>query len=165
MVSVHGQTTGSRVPAILDLIGNTPMVEISRIDSGPCRLFVKLENQNPTGSIKDRMALAMVEAAERDGRLKSGGTIVEATAGNTGLGLALVAAAKGYRLVLVIPDKMSREKIFHLKAMGAEVVMTRSDVGKGHPDYYQDKAERIARETPGAFYVNQFANAANPLAH
>src|SRR5262249_19622150 len=102
---------------------------------------------------------------ERDGRLAPGGVLVEATAGNTGLGLGLVAARKGYRLILVIPDKMSREKIFHLKALGAEVVMTRSDVGYGHPEYYQDKAARIAHETPGAWYVNQFANPANPLAH
>jgi cystathionine beta-synthase len=165
MTSVHDQTSASRVPAILGLIGNTPMVEITRVDSGPCRLFVKLENQNPTGSIKDRMALAMVEAAERDGKLPAGGTIVEATAGNTGLGLALVAAAKGYRLILVIPDKMSQEKILHLRALGARAVITRSDVTKGHPEYYQDLAERIAAETPGAFYVNQFKNPANPLAH
>src|SRR6201987_3745625 len=165
MASVHNQTARPRVPAILGLIGNTPMVEITRIDSGPCRLFEKLENQNPTGSIKDRMALAMVEAAERDGNLPAGGTIVEATAGNTGLGLALVAAAKGYRLILVIPDKMSQEKILHLRALGARTVITRSDVTKGHPEYYQDMAERIAAETPGAFYVNQFANPANPLAH
>jgi len=107
----------------------------------------------------------MIEAAERDGKVSPGGLLVEATAGNTGLGLALVAALKGYRLKIVMPDKMSQEKIFHLKAMGAEVVLTRSDVTRGHPDYYQDKAERIARETPGAFYVNQFANPANPLAH
>lgn len=153
------------VPNVLDLIGNTPMVPVTSIDTGPCRLFLKLESQNPGGSIKDRIALSMIEAAERDGRLRPGGTLVEATAGNTGLGLALVAARKGYRLVLVIPDKMSREKIFHLRALGAEVVMTRSDVGKGHPDYYQDKAERIAAETPGAVYVNQFENPANPLAH
>ena len=165
MASVLDQTARPRVPAILGLIGNTPMVEISRIDSGPCRLFVKLENQNPTGSIKDRMALAMVEAAERDGNLPAGGTIVEATAGNTGLGLALVAAAKGYRLILVIPDKMSQEKILHLRALGARTVITRSDVIKGHPEYYQDMAERIAAETPGAFYINQFKNPANPLAH
>ena len=91
--------------------------------------------------------------------------MIEATAGNTGLGLALVAAQKGYRLMLVIPDKMSQEKIFHLRAMGAEVVMTRSDVSKGHPEYYQDMAERLARETPGAYYVNQFGNPANPQAH
>ncbi len=150
---------------ILALIGNTPLVEVTRFDTGPCRLFLKLESQNPGGSIKDRIGLSMIDAAEREGKLKPGGTLVEATAGNTGLGLALVAARKGYRLILVIPDKMSQEKVFHLKAFGAEVVMTRSDVGKGHPDYYQDLAERIARETPGAFYVNQFGNAANPLAH
>ncbi len=150
---------------VLDLIGNTPIVELRQIDTGPCRLFVKLENQNPGGSIKDRIGLSMIEAAERDGRLKPGGTIVEATAGNTGIGLALVAAQKGYRLIIVIPDKMSQEKIFNLKAMGAEVVLTRSDVGKGHPDYYQDKAAAIAERLPGAFHVNQFANPANPLAH
>jgi cystathionine beta-synthase len=151
--------------SVLDLIGNTPVVELDQIDTGRCRLFVKLENQNPGGSIKDRIGLSMIEAAERDGRLKPGGTIVEATAGNTGLGLALVAAQKGYRLIIVIPDKMSQEKIFNLKAMGAEIVLTRSDVGKGHPDYYQDKAAAIAESIPGAFHVNQFANPANPLAH
>jgi cystathionine beta-synthase len=149
----------------LEMIGNTPMIEVTRIDTGKCRLFLKLENQNPGGSIKDRMALSMIEAAERDGSLHPGGTVVEATAGNTGLGLALVSAIKGYRLVLVIPDKMAQEKIFHLRAMGAEVQITRSDVGKGHPEYYQDMAERLARETPGAIYINQFGNPANPLAH
>jgi cystathionine beta-synthase len=149
---------------VLELIGNTPLVEVKRLDAGACRLFLKLENQNPGGSIKDRVALAMVEAAEREGKLKSDSLIVEATAGNTGLGLALVAAQKGYRLLIVVPDKMSQEKIFHLKAMGAEVVLTRSDVGKGHPEYYQDLAARLAAEK-GAFYVNQFANAANPRAH
>src|SRR5258708_5491204 len=148
---------------VLELIGNTPMIEVRRFDTGPCRLFLKLENQNPGGSIKDRIALSMIEAAERDGRLRPGGTLIEATAGNTGLGLALVAAQKGYRLILVIPDKMSQEKGFHLKALGADVRITRSDVGKGHPDYYQDMAERLAHET-GALYVNQFANPANPLA-
>ena len=150
---------------ILDLIGGTPLVEVRRLDTGPCRLFLKLENQNPGGSIKDRVALAMIEAAEREGRISKGGLLVEATAGNTGLGLALVAAQKGYRLLIVVPDKMSQEKIFHLKAMGAEVVLTRSDVTKGHPEYYQDMAARLAGETPGAFYVNQFANPANPRAH
>src|ERR1700729_1458422 len=150
---------------ILKLIGNTPLVEIKHFDTGPCRLFVKLESQNPGGSIKDRMALSMVEAAEKDGRLKPGGTVIEATAGNTGLGLSLVAAQKGYRLLLVIPDKMSQEKIFHLKAMGAEVMMTRSDVSKGHPEYYRDVAERLARETPASYFVNQFGNPANAQAH
>jgi cystathionine beta-synthase len=153
------------LPDVLSLIGNTPMVTTSGFDTGPCQLFLKLENQNPSGSIKDRVGLYMIEAAERDGRIKPGATLIEATAGNTGLGLALVAARKGYRLLLVIPDKMSQEKIFHLKAMGAEVVMTRSDVVKGHPDYYQDRAAKIARETPGAYYINQFTNPANPQAH
>jgi len=151
--------------SVLDLIGNTPLIEVTRIDRGPCRLFLKLESANPSGSIKDRPARTMIEAAEREGRLKPGGTIVEATAGNTGLGLALVGARKGYRTVLVVPDKMAREKVLHAKAMGAEVVITRSDVGKGHPDYYQDLAEAIARRTPGAFFINQFANPANPKSH
>jgi cystathionine beta-synthase len=153
------------LPDVLALIGNTPMVATSGFDTGPCQLFLKLETQNPSGSIKDRVGLYMIEAAEREGRIKPGATLIEATAGNTGLGLALVAARKGYRLLLVIPDKMSQEKIFHLKAMGAEVVMTRSDVVKGHPDYYQDRAAQIARETPGAYYINQFTNPANPKAH
>ena len=151
--------------SVLDSIGNTPMVEVRRLDAGPCRLFLKLESQNPGGSIKDRIAVSMIEAAEREKKISTGSLIVEATAGNTGLGLALVAAQKGYRVRIVVPDKMSQEKIFHLRALGAEVVMTRSDVSKGHPDYYQDKAARIAAETPGAFYVNQFGNPANPRAH
>ena len=151
--------------SILDLIGETPLVEVTRIECGPCRLFLKLESANPSGSLKDRPARTMIEAAEADGRLAPGGTIVEATAGNTGLGLALVGGRKGYRTLLVVPDKMAREKVLHAKAMGAEVVITRSDVGKGHPDYFQDLAEAIARRTPGAFYVNQFANPANPRAH
>jgi cystathionine beta-synthase len=148
--------------SVLALIGNTPMVEARRLDTGPCRLFLKLESQNPGGSIKDRIAVSMIEAAEKAG-LKKNSLLVEATAGNTGLGLALVAAQKGYRVLIVVPDKMSQEKIFHLRALGAEVVMTRSDVGKGHPDYYQDLAQKIASES-GGFYVNQFGNPANPLA-
>ena len=152
-------------PAVFSLIGNTPLIEVTRIDTGPCQLFLKLESQNPCGSIKDRIGLAMIEAAEGDGRLKPGGVVVEATAGNTGLGLALVARVKGYRVVLVVPDKMSTEKILHLKALGAEVHLTRSDVGKGHPEYYQDYAARLARELPGAFFADQFNNPANPLAH
>ena len=148
----------------LELIGNTPMVELTHFDTGPCRLFAKLESQNPGGSIKDRIGLSMIEAAERDGSLKPGGTIIEATAGNTGLGLAQVGTLKGYRIVLIVPDKMAREKIQHLRALGVDVRITRSDVGKGHPEYYQDMAARIAKEL-GAFYVNQFANPANPEAH
>src|SRR5919107_557570 len=152
-------------PGVLGLIGDTPVVEITRFDTGPCRLFVKLESQNPGGSIKDRIALSMIETAERDGRLKPGATIIEATAGNTGLGLALVAARKGYKLILVVPDKMAREKILNLRALGADVRITRSDVGKGHPEYYQDMAQTIAQGIPGALYANQFENPANPHAH
>src|SRR5262252_3503527 len=107
----------------------------------------------------------MIEAAEAEGKLEPGGTVIEATAGNTGLGLALVAGAKGYRVLLVIPDKMSQEKISHVRALGAEVRITRSDVTRGHPEYYQDVAFRLAEEIPGGFYVNQFGNPANPLAH
>jgi cystathionine beta-synthase len=157
--------TNETRPAVLDLIGNTPLVQVTRLDTGTCTLFLKLESQNPGGSIKDRVGLAMIDAAERDGRLQAGGTVVEATAGNTGLGLALVARAKGYRVVLVVPDKMSTEKVLHLKALGAEVHTTRSDVGKGHPDYYQDFAARLAGEIPGAFFADQFNNPDNPLAH
>jgi cystathionine beta-synthase len=155
-----------RPPAsVLDLIGNTPLLQLNSFDTGPCTLLIKLESQNPGGSIKDRIGRSMIEAAEREGRLGPSSMLVEATSGNTGLGLALVAAMKGYRLTLVIPDKMSQEKLLHLRALGANIVMTRSDVGKGHPQYYQDLAERIARDTPGAYYVNQFNNPANPLAH
>ena len=151
--------------SVLELIGNTPIIQAQRLDTGSCELFFKLECNNPGGSIKDRIGLSMIDAAERDGRIKPGDTLVEGTAGNTGIGLALVAQQKGYRLILVVPDKMSREKIFNLKAMGAEVILTRSDVAKGHPDYYQDLAARIASETPGAYFINQFGNPDNPLAH
>ena len=151
--------------SLLDLIGKTPMVEVTKMDTGPCRLFLKLEAQNPGGSIKDRIAVSMIAAAEAEGFLKPGGTIVEATAGNTGLALTLVGQAKGYKVLLVIPDKMSKEKIQHLRAMGADVRLTRSDVPHGHPEYYTDMAERLAQQIPGGFYVNQFANDANSLAH
>jgi cystathionine beta-synthase len=150
---------------ILELIGETPVVRINHLDTGPCELFIKLESQNPGGSIKDRIGLKMIEDAEAAGRIRPGSTLVEGTAGNTGLGLALVAAQKGYRLILVIPDKMSREKISNLKAMGAEVVLTRSDVAKGHPEYYQDLAKRLASEMDDAYFINQFGNPANPRAH
>jgi cystathionine beta-synthase len=151
--------------SVLELIGRTPVVKARRLDTGPCELYFKLESQNPGGSIKDRIGLSMIEAAEQAGKIRPGDTLVEGTAGNTGIGLALVAQQKGYKLILVVPDKMSREKIFNLKAMGAQVVLTRSDVAKGHPDYYQDMAERIARETPGAYFINQFGNPDNPAAH
>ena len=151
--------------SVTELIGQTPVLQLHKLDTGPCSLFLKLENQNPGGSIKDRVALSMIDEAQKQGLLLPGGTIVEATAGNTGLGLALIAAQCGYKLILVVPDKMSREKIFHLRALGAQVVLTRSDVGKGHPAYYQDYAQRLAKALPGAFYIDQFNNAANPLAH
>ncbi len=150
---------------VLELIGRTPMVKAQHLDTGPCELFLKLECMNPGGSIKDRIGLAMIEGAERAGKIRPGDTLVEGTAGNTGIALALVAQQKGYRLILVVPDKMSREKIFNLKAMGAEVVLTRSDVGRGHPEFYIDYAERIARETPNAYFINQFANPDNAAAH
>jgi cystathionine beta-synthase len=149
---------------VLEMVGQTPMLELKNMDTGLCRLFLKLEFMNPGGSIKDRIGITMIEEAEKRGDLKSGGTIIEATAGNTGLGLALVAAQKGYRLVLVIPDKMSQEKIFNLRAMGAEVVLTRSDVARGHPEYYQDMAKRMAKEM-NAYFINQFGNSDNVKAH
>jgi cystathionine beta-synthase len=149
---------------LVELIGKTPLVRVTCFDTAGSELWLKLESHNPGGSIKDRIGLSMITAAENDGRLKPGGHIVEATAGNTGLGLALVSALRGYKLTLVVPDKMSQEKVTHLRALGADVIWTRSDVGKGHPAYYQDMAQRIASET-GAFYVNQFENPANPLAH
>ncbi len=149
---------------ILEMVGETPMLEVTSIDTGPCRLFLKMELLNPGGSIKDRIGISMIEQAEKRGDIKPGDTLVEATAGNTGLGLALVAARKGYPLILVLPDKMSQEKIFNLRAMGAEVVLTRSDVGRGHPEYYQDLGRKIA-EDKGAYFINQFGNPDNPLAH
>ena len=133
--------------SLLEMVGNTPLLEIKNIDVGLCRLFVKMESQNPGGSIKDRVAMSIIEQAERDGLLKDGGTIVEATAGNTGLGLALIGVLKGYRVILVIPDKMSQEKILHLKALGTEIIFTRSDVSIEHPEYYHNIAERIVKET------------------
>jgi cystathionine beta-synthase len=151
--------------SVLEIIGNTPVLEVKAFDLGLCRLFLKLESQNPAGSIKDRIGLSMIEVAEKEGKIKPGDTLIEATAGNTGLGLALAASQKGYRLILVIPDKMSSEKVLHLKALGSEIRMTRSDVEKGHPEYYQDYAERLSREIPNSYFINQFENPANPLAH
>ncbi|HOF45253.1 MAG TPA: cysteine synthase family protein [Bacteroidales bacterium] len=150
---------------VLEQIGNTPLVKVNKLESGLCDLWLKLEYHNPGGSIKDRVALSMIEQAEKKGLLKPGDTIIEATAGNTGLGLALVAIFKGYKLVLVLPDRMSPDKIIHLKAMGVEVILTRSDVGKAHPDYYQNVARQIADNKTNYFHINQFANPDNPLAH
>jgi len=149
---------------ILDLIGNTPIVKVNNFDTGPCELYLKLENMNPGGSIKDRIALKMIETAEKTGNLKPGDTIVEATAGNTGVALAQVAIIKGYKLLFVVPDKMSIEKIDLLRAYGAEIKLTRSDVSKGHPEYYQDLARSLAK-SDGTYYIDQFSNPANPAAH
>jgi cystathionine beta-synthase len=160
--------TPSRPPprSILDLIGNTPLLPLRRVGSElPYRLWAKLEFLNPGGSVKDRIGPEMIDAAERDGRLKPGGTIVEGTSGNTGVGLALVAAVRGYQMVFVIPDKMSSEKIRLLKAYGARVIVTPSGVPPDHPMSHYSVAARLARETPGAFYPNQYTNAANPDAH
>ena len=151
--------------SVLELIGKTPLVELTDFDIGRCRLFVKLENQNPGGSIKDRMAVSMIRAAESSGQLKPGGVIVEATAGNTGLGLALVASATNYKLIVVIPDKMSTARIQHLHGMGADVRITRTDVDKNHPQNYVNLARSIAEKTPNSWFVDQFSNPANPLAH
>ncbi len=139
-------------------------MEVSGFDLGPCRLFLKLELMNPGGSIKDRVAVGLIEAAETRGDISPPRLLVEATAGNTGIGLALVALRKGYPLLLVVPDKMSGEKVSQLRAMGVEILVTRSDVSRGHPEYYQDLAERLARER-GGYYINQFGNPDNPRIH
>src|SRR5881628_3744276 len=146
----------------LDLIGNTPMVELTGFETGSCRLFVKLESQNPGGSIKDRIGKSMIEAAEKDGRLKPGGTIVEATSGNTGIGLAMVGAAKGYKVVLTMPEEYSVERITLLHAYGAEVVLTPRDQAMQGAI---DKAEELVRQNPDYFMPQQFKNAANPEIH
>lgn len=152
------------VNSVLDMIGNTPLIKTTHLDTGKCELFVKVELANPGGSIKDRSALFMVEEAEARGLISPGDTLIEATAGNTGIGLALVAGQKGYRLKIVLPDKMSEEKVSCLRAMGAEVIITRSDVTRGHPEYYQDLARSMSKES-GGFYINQFENPANVRAH
>ena len=149
---------------ILEMVGETPMVKFQKMDTGKCQLFGKLESQNPGASIKDRIAITMIETAEKEGWIKPGDTLIEATAGNTGLGLAMVAAQKGYKLKIVMPDKMSMEKEYNLRAFGAEVMRTRSDVGKGHPEYYQDVAKRLSEEN-GWYFINQFSNPANIAAH
>ncbi len=151
---------------IVETIGNTPLVRLPRIGKGlRCLFLAKLEMFNPGGSVKDRIGQAMIEEAERSGRLRPGGTIIEPTSGNTGLGLAMVAAIKGYRTVFTIPDKMSREKIDLLKALGARVVVTPTAVPPEHPDSYYQVAERLHQETPNSILPNQYANPMNPEAH
>src|SRR5438093_4216543 len=153
-------------PTIIDLVGNTPIVRLDRISQDvPGTILAKLEFMNPGGSNKDRIGLAMIEAAERDGRLRPGGTIVEPTSGNTGVGLAIAAARKGYRCIFVMPDKMSQEKISTLRAYGAEVVITPTAVDPDSPESYYSVSSRIAEEIPGGFKPDQYANMANPQAH
>ena len=152
--------------SILDTIGDTPLVKLSRIAAGVRpRLVAKLEAFNPGGSIKDRVAVALIEAAERDGKLRPGGTIVEPTSGNTGTGLAIAARLKGYRVIAVMPDKMSKEKIDLLRAYGADVVVAPTDVPPDSPQSYYRVADRLTEEIPGAFQPNQYFNQANPRAH
>lgn len=156
----------ARYNNILEAIGHTPLVKLNNV-AGDVRaeIYVKVEALNPGGSVKDRIALYMIEAAEKEGKLKPGGTIIEATAGNTGVGLALVAAIKGYRTVFVMPDKMSQDKVNLLRAYGAEVVITPTSVAPDSPESYNGVADRLAKEIPGAFRPNQFENPNNPLAH
>ncbi len=152
--------------SILDLVGHTPLVRLNRIiDPGMATIYAKLEQLNPTGSVKDRIAVNMIRRAEEAGLIRPGATLVESTSGNTGLGLAMVAAVRGYRCVCTMPDKMSKEKIDMLKAYGAEVVVTRTDLPHDHPDSYVEVAKRIARETPAGFYTDQYFNMSNPEAH
>jgi cystathionine beta-synthase len=152
--------------SILDVVGDTPLVRLSRLgkDLAPA-LVAKLEALNPGGSIKDRVALALIDAAERDGRLAPGATIIEPTSGNTGTGLALAATLKGYRVIAVMPDKMSKEKIDLLRAYGAEVVVAPTEVPPDSPESYYRVADRLTAEIPGAFQPNQYRNAANPEIH
>src|SRR5262245_12955780 len=151
---------------ILQSIGRTPLVRLRRLaEDLKAAVYVKVESQNPGGSVKDRVGLAMISEAERRGWLRPGGTIIEATAGNTGVGLAMVAAVRGYRCIFVLPDKMSQEKISLLKAYGAEVVITPTSVAPDSPESYNGVADRLAREIPGAWRPNQFTNLSNPEVH
>src|SRR3954470_7615295 len=162
-----GTATGTGIKdSILEAIGDTPLVRLSRIAAGVRpQVVAKVESLNPGGSIKDRVAIALIEAAERAGTLQPGGTIVEPTSGNTGTGLAIAARLKGYRVIAVMPDKMSKEKIDLLRAYGAEVVVAPTDVPPDSPRSYYSVANRLVEEIPGAFQPNQYFNKANPQAH
>src|SRR5215212_10238926 len=151
---------------VLDTIGWTPLIRLNRVTRGiRTPVYGKAEFFNPGGSVKDRIGMPIIEQAEREGRLKPGGTIVEGTSGNTGVGLAIAAALKGYRCIFTMPDKMSQEKVRLLKAFGAEVIVTPTAVAPDHPDNYVMMAKRIAEETPNSILANQFYNDANPEAH
>src|SRR5438105_2722819 len=153
-------------PTVLDLVGGTPIVRLDRLSPpGHARILAKLDYLNPGGSVKDRIGLAMIEQAEAEGKLKPGGTIVEPTSGNTGVGLAIAAASKGYRCIFVMPDKMSQEKIAMLRAYGADVVITPTAVEHDSPESYYSVSSRLAEEIPGGFKPDQYSNMANPEAH
>jgi cystathionine beta-synthase len=152
--------------SILELIGNTPLIKLNKLTKGfKASVFAKMESLNPGGSVKDRIGLSMIETAEQDGKLKPGGTIVEATSGNTGIGLALTAAVKGYKSIIVVTDKVSLEKRNYLKALGAEVIVVPKAAKHDSPDYYMNKAQTIANETPNSFFTAQYTNPANPEIH
>src|SRR5881398_1752225 len=153
-------------PTLLDLVGDSPIVRLDRLSPpGHARIIAKLEYLNPGGSVKDRIGLAMIEQAEREGKLRPGGTIVEPTSGNTGAGLAIAAAQKGYRCIFVMPDKMSQEKISMLRAYGAEVVICPTAVEPDSPESYYSVSDRLAEEIPGGFKPDQYSNMSNPEAH
>ncbi|MCD6475407.1 MAG: cysteine synthase family protein [Anaerolineaceae bacterium] len=175
-LTVEEQTQNERIftemqpmyyETIVQAIGGTPLVRLSKVTHGKTGgiLLAKVEAMNPGGSIKDRVGLNMIETAEREGRLIAGGTLVEATSGNTGIGLAIAAATKGYKAILVMPDRMSPEKVDYLKALGAEVILAPSSVGKNDPRHAMNVAKRISEETSNSFWTNQYRNQANPQAH
>lgn len=152
--------------SIIDLIGNTPLVKLNNVTEGiDASVLVKLESRNPGGSVKDRIGIAMIEAAEREGRLKPGGLIIEPTSGNTGIGLVIAANAKGYRCLFVMTDKASQERVRILKALGADVMIVPSAVKPNSPEYYTNAAKRLAEQIPNAVVINQFDNQSNPQAH
>src|SRR5437762_13477593 len=151
---------------ILEAIGNTPLVRLNRVSEGvEAEILAKLENLNPGGSVKDRIGIAMIHDAEKKGLLKPGGTIIEPTSGNTGTGLAMAACVKGYKMIFTMPDKMSDEKRSLLRAYGARVVVTPTNISPSSPEHYIKVAERLAEETPNSFMPNQYVNTANPTAH
>lgn len=151
---------------ILEAVGNTPLIKINRINRGlKPQIFAKLESSNPGGSVKDRIAISMIEAAEKDGKIKPGGTIIEATSGNTGIGLSLVCTIKGYKSICVLTDKVSAEKVNYLKALGADVIVVSNALEHDHPDFYINVAKKIEKETPNSIYLYQYGNPANPEAH
>jgi cystathionine beta-synthase len=151
---------------ILDLIGATPLVRVNKLTKGiDALVLAKMESLNPGGSVKDRIGISMIDAAERDGRLKPGGTVVEATSGNTGIGIALTCAVRGYKAVFVMTDKCSVEKVRYLKALGSDVVVVPVSAKQDSPDHYVNTARRISKETPNSLFVFQYGNPANPEAH